>query len=238
MAQADWADMAGSALDASDVPRGVSAAFTVPNGGGTYVYGFRSAVATIGFGGKVSAVANFNPIAANKGGVITAAMKRYSSGSNFAPMIGFMMGTDPTTSNAYMLGLSEADAYQITLRKGVPSAGLDAAASSVLRTSTASWTDVGDGAAAWKHIRLEVLVNPHDEVILICKQNDLTGHAVTAPSWAAITGMADYIDDSVGILTGALPYLGSFYPFFGMYTEGAGTQVLFDHLTVQRQTSP
>ena len=238
MAEADWSDMAGSALDATDVPRGVSAAFTVPNGGTTYVYGFRSAVSTTGFGGKVCAVANFNPIAANKGGVISAAMKRYSSGANFAPMIGFMMGTDPATSNAYMLGLSEADAYQIVLRKGVPSAGLDAAASSVLRSSTSSWTTVGDSSGAWKHLRLEVLVNPHDEVVLICKQSDLGSYTVSAPTWAAITGMADYIDDSVGILTGSLPYLGSFYPFFGMYSEGAGTQVLFDHIVVERQTSP
>lgn len=233
--------MGGSALDASDVPRGVSAAFTVPTGGGSYVYGFRSGVSTTGFAGKVCNVSTFNPImpgvpsGGNKGGVITAAMKRYASGANFAPMIGFMMGTDPTTAQAYMLGLSEADAYQITLRKGYPSAGLDAAGSDVLRTSTESWTAVGDSAAAWFHLRLEILVNPHDEVVLICQRN--TG-SVAAPSWAAITGMDDYIDDSIGILTGSLPYLGSFYPFYGHYTEGAGTITLFDHIEVMRQTNP
>jgi hypothetical protein len=240
MAEVDWTDLAGSALNANDMPRGVSVGFTVPNGGGTFVHGYRSGVSTEGFGGKrcAATLTNYGPIPANKGGVISAAMKRYASGAYYAPMIGFMMGTDPTTAQAYMLGLSEADAYQIVLRKGVSAAGLDAADSSVLRTSTLSWTTVGDAAEAWKHLRLEVLVNPHDEVILIVKQNDLAANAVTAAVWEAVDGMDDYVDDSIGILTGSLPYLGSFYPFYGMYTAAAGSQALFDHIVVARQTSP
>ena len=239
MAQADWADLSGSALDSTDVPRGVTAALTVPPGGTAFTYGFRSEVSTIGFAGKYCALTNFSPITGSrKGGSIRCAIKRYASGANFAPMFGFIQGVDPTTSSGYMVGLSEADAYNIVLKKGVPSGGLDASGSDIIRASTASWTAVGDGVTVWKHLRLDVLVNPHDEVVLNVYENDLTANDVDAPVWAAITGMDSFIDDANGILTGSLPYTGPFYPFFGMYTEGVGVSVLYDHFEVLRQTAP
>lgn len=238
MAESDWTQMGSPALDTTDMPRGVSAAFTVPNGGGSFVFGFRSASSSQGFGGYLLNISSFNPLDDKKGGSIRMAMKRYSSGANFAPIMGFMNGVDPATSEGYMLGLSEADAYQIALKKGSPGGGLDASGSDILRTSTLSWTDVGDGADAWFHLRMDLLVNPHDECVLNVYQSDLDTYAVTAPTWAAITGMGQYIDDSIGILTGSIPHTGRFYPFFGMYTEESGSQALFDHVQVYRQTSP
>lgn len=201
--------------------------------------GFRSGVSTTGFGGYYCNRTNYAPIAGTrKGGSIRMAMKRYASGALYAPIMGFMVGQDPTTAQGYMLGLSEASSYQIALRKGVPSAGLDPSASSILRLSTASYTAVGDSAAAWFHLRLDVLVNPHGETVLNVYRNDLNSYAVTSPTWAAIAGMDSYVDDSIGILTGSTPYLDGFYAFFGMYSEASGSMALFDHCELYRQTSP
>lgn len=238
MAEADWTQIPSPGLDTSDVPRGVSSAFTPPDGGGSFVMGFRSVVTTTGFAGYTCAVSGYAPGSANKGGSIRCAMKRYSSGAQFAPMMGLITSTDPATGSAYILGLSEADGYQIALKKGYPAAGLDPSGSDILRLSTSSWTDVGDDSDAWKHLRLDVLVNPHDEVVIDVYENDLDTNAVTAPSWAAVTGMSQYVDDSVGILTGSTPYLGPFYFFFGQYSEVAGAESLFDHVQVYKQTSP
>lgn len=230
--------MPPSGLDTTDVPRGVTAALTVPNGGSTFVCAYRSAVSTTGFAGYYCNLANFGPIAAGKGGSIRGAMKRYSSAANYAPMMGFILGTDPTSNNGYMIGLSEATGYNICLKKGTPASGLDAAGSDILRASTDAYTTVGDSATGWFHLRLDMIVNPHNEVVFNLYANDLTSNAVTAPVWAAIDGMDQYIDDSVGVLTGSLPYTGPFYAFFGMYTEAAGSTVAFDHIEVHRQTSP
>ena len=82
-------------------------------------------------------------------------------------------------------------------------------------------------------------MNPHGEVVLDVFENDLSVNAVTSPSWAAIDGMAQYIDDSLGILSGSTPYLTGFYAVFGHYTSNlAGSVSLFDHLEVFRQTAP
>ena len=240
MAEANWAVMpTGGALDTNDLPRGVTNGFAVPNGGGNFVLGFRSAVASIGFGGFTVDLANFRGDGgALKGGSIRAAMKHYSAAATSAPIMGLINGTDPATATGYLLGLSHATAYNVALRKGVPFGGLNVAGSDILRASTGSFTDVGNGAAAWQHLRLDVLVNPHGETVLDVYTNDLTANAVTAPIWTAITGMDQYIDDAMGILTGSLPETDNFYFFFGHYTEAVGTVTLWDHLEIHRQTSP
>jgi hypothetical protein len=240
MAEADWTVMVGSALDTNDVPRGVTTAFTPPSGGGSFMYGFRSIVSTTGFAGLYCNLTNFAPFSGTlKGGSVRGVMKRYSSGANYAPMMGLLVGTDPTTAEGYMIGLSEATAYQIVVKKGSPAAGLDASSSSILRESTSSFTDVGDAAAAWFHLRMDVLVNPHGETVINVYRNDLSSYPIGGSfTWAAITGMDQYIDDSIGVLSGTLPHTTGFYAFFGHYTEGSGTTSLFDHISVYRQTAP
>lgn len=241
MAEADWSDLVGSALGTADVARGVSSAFTKAHAdAGTYIYGFRSSSSTAGFAGKYCAVANFSPVAGTrKGGSIRACIKRYASGDDYAPMFGFMKGTDPATSNGYFIGLSAASSYQIVLKKGVPAGGLVVSDSGVLRYSTQAFTDVGNAAAVWFHLRLDVLVNPHGEVVLNVYENDVQANGLGGSvSWAAITGMSQYIDDPAGILSGSTPHLDGFYPFFGIYTEAAGSVALFDHFEIFRQTAP
>lgn len=239
MAEVNWTSMTGTALDTSVVAKGVTAGFTPPKGGTAFVYGLHSLAGTTGVAGKYVNLANFAPIAGTrKGGTISAAMKRYSSGAAYAPMMGFIKGTDPTAVG-YILGLSEATGYQIALKKGAPSGGLDPTGSDILRLSTASYTDVGDAEAYWLHLRMDILVNPHAEVIINVYSSPLTvANDVTNPTWSVVAGMEAYTDDSLGILTGSVPYLDGFYAFIGHYTEEAGAVSLFDHTVVARQTSP
>jgi hypothetical protein len=237
MAEADFAELTGTALDSTHVARGVSNYFTRPTGGGNFVFGYRGLDANVGVAGYYVDLANFNPIpGAAKGGSISAAMKRYSASLGFAPIIGLLVGTDPSTSYGYFLGLSNEASFKICLKKGLPVSGLLSDDSGILAVSDASYVDTGDAVAHWFHLRLDVLVNPHNEVVINCYMNTAN---VTTPTWGAITGIDSYIDDSLGEHSGSLPYLTGFYPFFGHYTSaGAGCVSLFDQLVVQRQTSP
>jgi len=239
VAQADWSDLTGTALDSGAVARGVSAAFTPPRGGTAFVYGFNALGGGTGVAGKYLDLADFNPITGTrKGGSISAAIKRYSSGASYSPMIGFIKGTDPT-AEGYLVGMSGATSAQIALKKGTPSSGLDPTGSDILRLSTAAWTDVGDDISYWHHIRMDVLVNPHGEVVVNVYSSPLTiANDVTNPSWTAVAGMAAYTDDSLGVLTGTVPHLEGFYPVICHYTAAAGTTSLIDHAVVERQTSP
>jgi hypothetical protein len=172
------------------------------------------------------------------GGSISAAMKRYSSGTGYSPIMGLIVG-NTQASLGYFLGLTNASSYKIALKKGAPNTGLEEDDTGILRTSTDSFTDTGDDSDAWFHLRLDVLVNPHNEVVLNVYQNDLSTNAVTAPSWTAVTGMSAYIDDSLGILTGSSPYTGSFYFFYGHWTNGGNGRVtLWDQIVIGKQTSP
>lgn len=243
MAEADWSAITGgSALDASSVARGVTTAFTKPLDGGSYIYGFRSLDTSSGVAGKYCALANFTPIGggSNKGGSVRAAIKRYTAKDGFFPFFGLIKGTDPA-EDGYFLGLTEgASSYYIALKKGSPASGLDSNESRILRVSSVPYTESGDAAAAWHHLRLDVLVNPSGDVIIDVYRNTLTSpYGVTNPSWQAIAGMSQFVDDSIGILSDETPYLNSFYAMFGHYTAASqGAVSLFDHIEVIRQTSP
>lgn len=241
MAEVDWGDLTGTALGPADVARGVSSAFTKAHAdAGTYVYGFRSSSSSVGFAGKYCNLANFAPIAGvRKGASIRACVKRYASGGNYAPIFGIMQGTDPATAAGYFLGLSASDAYQIVLKKGVPAAGLTVADAGVLRYSTEAFEDVGDSQAVWFHLRIDILVNPHGEVVLNVYEHDVQTYGLGgAGSWNAITGMASFIDDPMGVMSESTPYLDGFYAFYGLYTAAAGSIALFDHFEVFRQIAP
>jgi hypothetical protein len=207
---------------------------------GDYVHGFQSITTSAGVAGWVCDLANFTPIGGGspKGGRVRACMKRYASKQGYAPFIGFIQGTDPTASG-YFVGLTDGTSYRLALKKGSPASGLNESDSGVLRTSDAGYTASGDQEAAWFHVQLDVLVNPNGDVVLTVKTNDLSSNPVTAPSFAAVAGMDSYIDDSLGVLTGSMPYTDSFYLMFGHYTSACqGAVSLFDHIEVWRQTSP
>uniref|UniRef100_A0A6H1Z7L9 Uncharacterized protein n=1 Tax=viral metagenome TaxID=1070528 RepID=A0A6H1Z7L9_9ZZZZ len=239
MAEIDWAEFATGHLDSSHVARGVSNAFARPNGGGNMAFGFRSLDAlSVGSAGYYVNLANFIPFTGTKkGGVVSAAMKRYTAAAGYAPFIGIILDKDPT-ANGYFLCLTDGTSYRIGLKKGSPNGGFESGGSGMLRESTAGYTYSGD-TEGWFHLKLEVLVNPHGEVILNVEQSDLAAHAVTAPSWAAVAGMGDYTDDSLGHLSGSAPYLQGFYAVMGMYVENtSGVLALFDQVIAERQTNP
>ena len=244
IAEADWATLTGTALSSGDVIRGVTNAFTAPTPGvGATVFGFHAITTQTGVAGYYTDLSLFNPIDGTlKCGSIRAAMKKYSAGGTYAPFIGFLIGTDPATAQAYTLALSEGTSFNIVLKKGYPGNGfsvVSATDTTTLRSSTAAYTYVGDSIDYWFHLRLDVLVNPHGEVVISVFASDLDVHLVTTPSWTAIAGMDDYIDDSLGVLSGSAPYLTGFYPTFGHYTSAlAGSVSLFDQLEVHRQLTP
>ena len=225
------------ALDSADVSKGVTNAFTAPAGGDTFVHGFNSLTATTGFSGRYYNSSNFNPISPNKGGSIRGAMRRYSAGANYAPMFGFIAGTNVGSNKAYVVGLSNSDPYQIVLAKIIPNTGLPTTGASVLRVSDESFSST----SKWHHLRLDVIVNPHGDVRLVALSNDLdaVGADVAVPDWQPISGMDDYTDDALSVLTGTAPLVSGFRGFFGHYNGGeAGKVSLFDHLEIHRQIAP
>ncbi|MBM4370145.1 MAG: hypothetical protein FJ098_00725 [Deltaproteobacteria bacterium] len=240
MSQANWNDLASPALDTSKVNRGVTNALTPPTGGGSFVYGFKSLDTSTGVAGKVCNIAGTAPITGTKKcGRMSAVMKKYTASSLtsvYAPFFGFLVGVDVSSSYGYFLSLSDDVSYRIILKKGLLTGGLSAGDAGVLRQSTQGYTNYGDGTSGWFHLRLDVLVNPHGEVVLSTKLNTGT---IAAPVWSAVAGMADYTDDAIGILSGTSPYLQGFYLVYGHYTESAsGAVSLFDQIEPLRQISP
>jgi len=240
MAKADWAALVNS-LGSGDVAKAVSSAFTPPSGGGTYVHELHEVGggSATGLAGYYCALTGFNPITGTrKCGQMSCVLKRFSSNINYAPMFGFLAGNDPNSAVGYFVGLSAESSYHVCLKKGIPWAGMLSTDSDVLRVATAVRSDTG-ATADWVHLRLSVLVEPHGEVRILVEENDLSSYIVTAPTWAAIPGMAEYIDDPAGVLSGSLPKLDGFYPFFGMHIAAAsGATVLVDHIQISRQLTP
>jgi hypothetical protein len=238
MAEADWTKFTSAingGLDDGDVSKGVSNAFTGPNDSAAndFVHGFHSLQPVIGFAGwYYSGLPSFNPIPPDKGGRISAALRRYSSGEGYAPVMGLMAGTTISTAKAYMLALSNSNPYRIVLKKGYASGSFDPTDTTILRVSDESWTST----TKWFHLQLDVIVNPQGDVRLVVKQNDLDSETISSPNWQAISGMADYVDDSLGVLSDAVPLTSGFRMFFGHFNNGlAGKVSLIDHITPLKQ---
>jgi hypothetical protein len=235
MASTDWTELTGS-ISAAALARGVTSGITVPNGGGSFTYGFNSIASGVtGMAGSFySFDATFNPTAANKGGRITGAMKRMPSASNtdYAPFL-FILAQGPNaTDNSYMLGLQDDDPSHIVLVKGQMSAGLpagDVGTSGILRKSAAAIS-----VDTWIHLRIDAVVQGTGDVIITMKQNDLTTNTVTAPVWTDIDGMAPFTDDALGINSGSVPYTSGRFGF-GMYSANVSRRAAFDQITIARQ---
>ena len=223
---------------AGDVRRGVTAAFTKPNGGENFVFGFHSQASATVATGFYALGTNFNPLRDDSGNPtgcsIRAALKRAPSpnvsGYSIA-IFGCLQGASAPTENdyGYMLGLSSSDPNVIALAKCAPIAGLDADASTTLRTSTETFT-----WDTWVHLRLDIIVNPNGDVVLKASQNNLDITAVTTPYWEAIDGMEDYIDDALAINTGSNPMAGG-WGGVCFQSENANSRALVDHFDIRRQ---
>jgi len=244
MGQSDWGDVS-SGLTTAAVARGVTAAITPPNGGGSFTYGMHSLDGTsIGAVAKYVGLANFTPTGsgpatADGGGSIRGAVKRLASSGNtgFSPYLFFAaQGSPPDVDDmAYMIGLSDADPYKIVVAKAPLISGLNATEDDVtiLASSSAEY-DIADDL--WHHLRLDVLVEPNGDVLLRAKSSDLSGHPLTLPDWVAIAGISDYIDDRLRINTGSAPLLGGYCGYGFAIAEALNRRAAFDGIEAYRAT--
>lgn len=235
MASNDWAILPNS-IDNASLRSGVTSGVTPPNGGGSFVYGFNSR--TTGFVGsrvlKYTGAVNFDPFPGNTGGRITGALKRLPSGgaTGFAPFLYLLEQANDASGGAYMLGLQDDDPSFIALRKGSLAEGLPAGLinqNGILRKSSASIA-----ADTWVHLRMDVIVQGTGDVLIQVFENDLAMNTVSSPVWNAVAGMDDFIDDSLGINTGSLPFTGG-RAGFGMYANDVSRRAAFDQITIARQ---
>ncbi len=239
MASSDFTFLTGS-LDAATVARGESHGFTPPNGGGAGVYGFNSLQTTLGVVGLFCNLTNFAPI--DNGGSVSAAMKRGAGGgaTNFAPFIFLGLQGPAVTDTGYILGLADANPSHVVLRKGVLTGGLpDIVAESppvqgVLRRSTGT-----KAIDEWVHLKLEAVRNTNGDVVLNCYENDLAAHTVdpgnvNPPVWVAIPGMTQFIDDSLGVNSGSVPYTSG-RAGWGCYSKDITRRAYFDAIRIERQ---
>lgn len=234
MSESNWSFLTGG-LAAASVSRGVTSAFVKPNGGGTFTFGFSSRDSSDGVVGLHLNTATFAPLVNDagdpSGGSVRAAIKRGVSGgpTEFAPFLFIGLAGVSTSDQGYLLGLSDDDPNQIILRKGAPSGGLRPDAAGILRTSSETFLpDV------WHHLRLDMIVNPNGDVVLNAFRSDLGTNPVTAPVWAAITGMDSYTDDALGVSSGSLPLTGG-YVGFGFQTSEISRRGYLDHVECYRQ---
>lgn len=234
MAETDWTFL-NDGLDAGTVDRGVTAGVTPPSGGGSFLFGFNSLAVVEGAVAVKATPAgstNFDPLL--KGGSIRAAIKRGSSPGNtgWSPFLFIGAQGNSVNDNAYLLGLEDNDPYRIVLRKASIQSGIPVADSgNSLRQSSASFLRADD---VWHHLRLDMVVNDNGDVVLKCFANDLDAHLVTAPTWAAIAGMADFIDDALGIASGSQPYIDGRIGF-GCRVEDSQRRSFIDQIECLKQ---
>jgi hypothetical protein len=187
--------------------------------------------------------ASFVPMA--KGGRVQGALKRHPSGgpTGWVPFLFLCLQGPDIAGTAYMLGLSDASPAKIILRKGAldegfPAETVDPAVNGVLALGTTSITE-GD----YVHLRMDVVVNLNDDVIINVFESDLDTNPVTAPVFAAIAGMDDldpgsgraFFDDALGVNSGSQP-LTEGRGGFGFRVEDTARRSFFDHVEVGRQT--
>lgn len=234
MAEADWTFLGGG-LNASSLRRGAIAAAAVsggaPNGGGDFIFGFNSMEDVTGAAGLYVNDADFSP---NDFGMsIKGAVKRGPSGATtgWSPFLFILAQGTSINDEGYLLGLEDDDPHKIILRKGRIGDGVPADdGAGVLRASTESFAN-----NTWLHLRVDALVNENGDVVIRVFRNDLGTNPVTAPVWAAIPGMAEFVDDSLGINSGSVPFTSG-RAGFGVAVGGITQRSLFDHIDIRRQT--
>jgi hypothetical protein len=231
MSESDWT-LLPDGLDAGSVLRGVTAGAGVPNGGGSFVFGFNSIVATAGAVAEVVAQVGFAPMA--KGMSITGAIKRGVSGgpTDFSPYLIAGLQTNSVSAKGYLLGLSDADPHRIVLVKGSLVQGIPGLAPPNLGVlAQGSETFLNN---TWLHLRLDMIVNTNGDTILQMFRSDLTANPVTAPVWVPLPGAPQFVDDVLGVNSGSSPFLSG-YGGFGFATKNVTRRAYFDQLTVTEQ---
>lgn len=233
MAQSDLTFLSNG-LDIATVDRGVTAGQTPPPGGDTFVFGFNSLAVATGSVALFANQTNFAPMA--KGASVRAAVKRGVSGgtTGWAPFLFVGLQGPSVNDLGYLLGIQDDDPAHLMLRKGSVVSGLPAGTpdpvnNQILRRSTNTVS-----ADTWVQIRLDMVVNASGDVILKVFQNDLTLSTVTTPQWEVVAGMADFVDDSLGVNTGSAPFTSG-RGGYGHQNSDVTRRSYFDQFELYRQ---
>lgn len=223
---------------AADIKRGVTAGFTPPNGGGSFIFGFNSVTSG---GAKATGLfynaTDFAPLKDDStyatGGSVRACLQRGRSTSSVGFSVGLFINLQATTTSdkCYILGLSDNDPSAIVLAKTSLIAGLDPDDDEAGILATSSETFIWE---TWLQLRLDAIVNPNGDVVLKCFQSELADHYCTNPTWEAIDGLDDYIDDALGVHTGTDP-LGGGYGGFYFQATTAELRGFVDQFEMHRQ---
>jgi hypothetical protein len=238
MAETDWTFLTDE-LTVGQLDRGITSGFVVPNGGGSFTFGFNSLVTAQGAAGLFTNQAGFAPTAALKGGSIRGAIKRgLSAGdANFAPFFFIQCQGTSVNDHAYLLGLTDEEPARIILAKVPIVGGLPAnpvvGQDGVLALSTTTFNK-----DTFLHLRLDCIVNANGDVLLQAFQNaDLVTNPVTAPVWTTIAGLSNFVDDQLGVNSGDAGVTAGFeQPFtsgrmgFGFFSKDISRRGVFDHI--------
>jgi hypothetical protein len=230
LAATDWTYLTNG-LDITVVDRGVTAGIPTAPGGGSYLFGFNSLAVATGAVGLFASLPNFAPM--QKGGSIRGCLQRGPGGgpTNFSPFL-FLCAQGPTVGDSgYLLGLSDEDPHRIVLRKGALVNG--AGASSGPGLLLASGATFAQGT--WLHLRLDAIVQPNNDVVLAVFQNDLTAHPLGTPAdWEPVAGMANFVDDQLGINSGTQPFVSG-RGGFGFAVKDVTRRSFVDQIELWRQ---
>ncbi|MCG8424743.1 MAG: hypothetical protein MJE77_43185, partial [Proteobacteria bacterium] len=174
---------------------------------------------------------DFAPMA--KGGSIRGCIQRGPGGgpTGFAPFFFLCSQGTSVHDTGYLLGLSDEDPHRIVVRKGAPAVGIaDSEGPGALLASGQSFSQ-----ATWLHLRLDAIVNDNGDVVLKVFHNDLEAQPLgTPPNWQPVAGMAEFIDDHLGINSGSQP-LTSGRGGFGVAVRDVTRRAFFDHIELMRQ---
>ena len=235
MASVDWTTLTNSVSDGV-AAHGVSAPFDNMEGGSDYFYAFHSSTSTVlGGMGKYSNVAagDFDLGSSVSGAVV----RRASAGSTGYSVFIFtcLGGSDASvsaTNYAYLLGLSNADPSHIVLAKSTISSGIPDGAPGTLGilAKSSGIVDLNQ----WVHLKLEAIAQSNGDVILRCYRS--MANLDEAPSWEAIEGIDEFIDDITKINSGSLP-LDAGRPGFGFSYAAQNRVAAVSNLQISRQTA-
>ena len=180
-----------------------------------------------------------------KGGSVRGVVQRVGGARNtgFSPYLFMCLSGATVDDKAYILGLEDRDPYRIVLTKGALLNGVqEATENTYLRRSNQEFR-ISDGDV--HQLRLDVIVQDNDDVVLKVMANDISANDIDSPVWEPVDGMSLFVDDVLGLnsyqalgLTGsdAEPYSGGYMGFGTTFVSQVAVATAFDYLQFRRQT--